>query len=131
MADEQDPPTPPAPRQKAVALEYREKDRAPRVLASGAGEVAKRILELAREHDIPISEDATLTDMLSQLQVGSTISPESYRLVAEIISFLYHTDKRWRELRPDLEQVMGPPVTEQTNEEQAIEDPLIEKEESE
>lgn len=103
-----DSPKTPTPRQKAVALEYKETDRAPKILATGAGEIAKRILDLAREHNIPVTEDSTLTEMLSQLQVGSSISPESYRLVAEIISFLYHSDKKWRELRPQLQEIMEP-----------------------
>ncbi|MCB0359608.1 MAG: EscU/YscU/HrcU family type III secretion system export apparatus switch protein [Bdellovibrionales bacterium] len=84
-------------RQRAVALRYAEGDRAPKVVAAGAGEIAKRILELAREHDVPIRQDDTLVDILSKLDIGYEIPAETYRAVAEILAFLYRTDAEWRE----------------------------------
>ena len=83
-------------RKKAVALAYEEGDKAPRVVASGAGEIAKRILELARENDVPITEDGSLVDLLAKLDLGYEIPPETYRAVAEILAFLYRTDELWR-----------------------------------
>lgn len=84
-------------RQKAVALTYADKDSLPRVVAQGAGEIAKRIIQLAKQNNIPVSEDDSLAEMLSKLNTGQSITPECYRLVAEILCFLYHTDKEWRE----------------------------------
>ena len=83
-------------RKQAVALKYEEGERAPRVLASGAGEIARRILELAREHNVPIREDDSLAEILAKLDVGYEIPPETYRAVAEILAFLYRTDEAWR-----------------------------------
>lgn len=83
-------------RLKAVALHYAEGDRAPRVLASGVGEIAKRILELAEEHNIPITRDDSLVEILSRLDLGYQIPQETYRAVAEILAFLYRTDEAWR-----------------------------------
>ena len=54
-------------RQKAVALEYAQGDRAPRVVAAGAGEIAKRILKLAEENNIPVRRDDSLVEILSKL----------------------------------------------------------------
>ena len=83
-------------RQKAVALHYAELDSAPRVVAAGAGEIAKRILELAAEHGVPVQKNDSLVDILAKLNVGYEIPPETYRAVAEILAFLYRTDAAWR-----------------------------------
>ncbi len=83
-------------RQRAVALRYAEEDKAPKVVASGPGEIARRILELARENDVPIKKDDSLVDILSKLDVGYEIPPETYKAVAEILAFLYRTDEEWK-----------------------------------
>ena len=77
-------------KKKAVALGYnRSQDNAPKVLASGAGEIAKKIISLAKEHDIPIKEDPDLREILSKVEVDQEIPPNLYKAVAEIFSFLY------------------------------------------
>ena len=82
-------------KKKAVALGYkRSKDNAPRVLASGAGEIANRIIDLAKEHDIPIKEDPDLIEILSKVEVDQEIPPNLYKAVAEIFSFLYKITKK-------------------------------------
>ena len=82
-------------KKKAVALGYnRSKDNAPRVLASGAGEIANRIIDLAKEHDIRIKEDPDLIEILSKVEVDQEIPPNLYKAVAEIFSFLYKITKK-------------------------------------
>jgi len=77
-------------KKKAVALGYnRSQDNAPKVLASGAGEIANKIISLAKEHDIPIKEDPDLIEILSKVEVEQEIPPNLYKAVAEIFSFLY------------------------------------------
>lgn len=77
-------------KKKAVALGYnRSQDNAPKVLASGAGEIANKIISLAKEHDIPIKEDPDLIEILSKVEVDQEIPPNLYKVVAEIFSFLY------------------------------------------
>ena len=77
-------------KKKAVALGYnRSQDNAPKVLASGAGEIAHKIISLAKEHDIPIKEDPDLIEILSKVEVDQEIPPNLYKAVAEIFSFLY------------------------------------------
>ena len=77
-------------KKKAVALGYnRSQDNAPKVLASGAGEIADKIISLAKEHDIPIKEDPDLIEILSKVEVDQEIPPNLYKAVAEIFSFLY------------------------------------------
>ncbi len=86
---------------KALALKYdKEKDRAPKVAAKGRGEVAKRILEVAREHNIPIREDADLLEVLSKLDLEEEIPPHLYRVVAEMLSFIYRINAGNHASRP-------------------------------
>ena len=75
---------------RAVALRYeREAQAAPKVVAKGTGLLAERILELAREHEIPVREDADLLKLLSLSEVGDEIPTEVYSAVAEILACLY------------------------------------------
>lgn len=88
MSDETPPQ--PRPRLRAVALEYDVKsDPAPRVIASGEGLLAERIIEAAERHGVPLSENAALAQALVKLSPGQEIPAEAYRAVAEIIAFIY------------------------------------------
>ena len=79
---------------QAVALAYDpNEDSAPRVIASGKGELAERIIEQAKDNDIPIHEDSKLADTLSKLEIGDAIPPELYEVVAEILVFVDAMDK--------------------------------------
>ena len=64
------------------------------MLASGAGDIANRIIDLAKEHDIPIKEDPDLIEILSKVEVDQEIPPNLYKAVAEIFSFLYKITKK-------------------------------------
>ena len=81
-------PEPRPPR--AVALRY---DRtalpAPSVVAKGKGELARRILDLARTHDVPVREDPDLLELLSACDLGQEIPSELYHAVAELFAYLY------------------------------------------
>ena len=80
---------------KAVALTYRsDKDRAPRVVASGRGSSAKKIIELAREHGIYIHDDPDLVEVLSQLDLNEEIPPDLYIVVSELLAFVYSLNKK-------------------------------------
>jgi len=78
---------------QAVALEYDPSDEAPRVIASGRGVLAEKIIEKARESDVPIHRDDKLADTLSRLDIGDMIPPELYEVVAEILVFVDSMDK--------------------------------------
>lgn len=85
---------------KAVALRYTpEKDDAPVVIAKGQGHLAHKIMEKAAEHGIPIQEDAPLVEVLSQLDLDQHIPAELYTLVAEILTFVYESDKKAKLMR--------------------------------
>ncbi len=77
----------------AVALAYEPGDRAPKILATGKGEVAERIIEKAKENDVPFYQDNKLAETLSRLQIGDAIPPELYDVVAEILVFVDDMDR--------------------------------------
>ncbi len=77
----------------AVALAYEPGDSAPKILATGKGEVAERIIEKAKENDVPFYQDNKLAETLSRLQIGDAIPPELYDVVAEILVFVDDMDR--------------------------------------
>ncbi|MDO4303504.1 MAG: EscU/YscU/HrcU family type III secretion system export apparatus switch protein [Bacillota bacterium] len=72
---------------------YDPKDEAPTVIASGKGALAERIIEKAREAEVPVHRDDKLADTLSRLDIGDMIPPELYEVVAEILVFVDAMDK--------------------------------------
>jgi len=78
---------------QAVALEYDPADSAPRVIAMGRGALAEKIIEQAKQADVPVHRDDKLADTLSKLQIGDMIPPELYEVVAEILIFVDGMDK--------------------------------------
>jgi len=79
-------------RATAAALRYdEEKDDAPEVLAAGKGIIAEKIIALGRENGIPIYDDPVLAMALAEVDPGDEIPPELYRLVAEVLAFVYRT----------------------------------------
>lgn len=91
---------------QAVAVQYQDVDQLPRVVASGSGEIANKIVEIAKQNNIPLHQDDLLVELLSKVQVGAVISPETYKYVAEIICFLYQVDKQWRTKHAQLESLI-------------------------
>lgn len=80
----------------ATALKYDEKtNAAPKLIAKGQNEVAERILELAKQHNIPIKEDKDLVAILNTLDLEQEIPLEVYSIVAEIFAFLYNINKSY------------------------------------
>lgn len=78
---------------QAIALEYDPNDIAPRVIATGKGELADRIVNEAIKERIPVHRDEKLAKTLSLLNVGDAIPPELYEIVAEILVFVDAMDK--------------------------------------
>ena len=80
--------------QKAAALKYdAQVDSAPVVKARGMGTVAEKIVQIARDHNVPIREDPDLVELLVQLDLEQEIPPELYKVVAEILAFVYSLDR--------------------------------------
>lgn len=77
----------------SVALEYTPGEEAPKIIASGRGLIAEKIIEKARESEVPIYEDSKLANTLSKLEIGDLIPPELYNVVAEILVFVDDCDR--------------------------------------
>ncbi len=75
----------------AVALKYDAKRmNAPIVVAKGAGEIAKKIREIAKKHGVPIVENRALARMLYKMvEVGEEIPEALYKAVAEVLAYVY------------------------------------------
>ncbi|ANY69691.1 EscU/YscU/HrcU family type III secretion system export apparatus switch protein [Paenibacillus algorifonticola] len=99
MSAEENKNNKPEPIRRAVALKYEPGvGTAPVVVAKGKGYLAEQLIEKAKENGIPMQEDASLVEVLSKLDIDQTIPPELYTLVAEILSFVYRSDRKARDL---------------------------------
>jgi len=78
---------------QAIALSYDPAEDAPTVVASGKGVLAERIIEKAKEADVPLHRDDSLAETLSKLEIGEMIPAELYEVVAEILVFVDSMDK--------------------------------------
>lgn len=77
----------------AVALEYDPSDEAPKIVATGKGILAEKIIEKAKESNVPIHQDSKLAGTLSKLEIGDMIPPELYEAVAEVLIFVDAMEK--------------------------------------
>ena len=77
----------------AVAISYEPGEAAPKILATGKGKVAEKIIETAKENKVPTYKDNKLASTLSKLQIGDMIPPELYEVVAEILVFVDDMDR--------------------------------------
>ncbi len=89
MADDKQKQKP----KQAIALEYDPDEVAPKIVATGRGKIAERIIEAANEADVPVHQDDKLADTLSKLDIGDFIPPELYEVVAEILVFVDQMEK--------------------------------------
>lgn len=88
----------PANRKQAAALSYNPNTvEAPTVKAKGKGLIAEKIIETAKENNIPVQEDPGLIELLGQLEINEAIPEDLYQAVAEVFAFIYHLDRRFDE----------------------------------
>lgn len=81
----------------AISLRYDSlTSTAPKVTAKGKGLVAENIIALAHEHNIPVQQDPDLVEVLSQVDVDQEIPPAVYQVVAELLAFVYKTNKDYQ-----------------------------------
>ena len=77
----------------AVALSYDPDDKAPKIIASGHGVLAEKIIKKAGEEHIPLHKDDKLAATLSKLEINDYIPSELYEAVAEVLVFVDKMDK--------------------------------------
>jgi flagellar biosynthesis protein len=87
----------------AVALHY-SGSGAPRVVAKGGGAIAQKIIETAREHQVPLQENPALAAALARVDLGREIPRELYVAVAHVLAFAWAvTGKRQLVVRNDIQ----------------------------
>jgi flagellar biosynthesis protein len=80
-------------RPAAAALRYDPtKPEPPEIIATGRGLMAEEIVAVAREHGVPLHQDAGLVEALAKLDMGTVIPRELYAVVAEVLAFVYSVD---------------------------------------
>lgn len=86
------------PTHYAVALRYDAAEMdAPKVVAKGAGYLALKIREIARQHDVAVVENRVLARALyDQTDIGQTIPVELFQAVAEVLAYVYRLKKKVR-----------------------------------
>lgn len=106
------------PPRQAIALSY-DGAQAPTLTAKGDDELAEAILALAREHEVPIYENAELVRLLARMELGDSIPEALYLTIAEIIAFAWQLKGKVpvgfhdeppgeRDITPDLKRLPGP-----------------------
>ncbi len=80
-------------RRKAAALKYEDNLKAPMVTAAGAGFIADKIINEAKEAKVPVVYNKELTELLTNVDVGEYIPTELYEAVAYIIAYVVEVDK--------------------------------------
>ncbi len=76
-------------KKKAVALRYNpSQDEAPVLVAKGKEDIAREIIRLAKENNIPIVENEPLVNALIKLDLYEQIPPHLYEAVAEILAYV-------------------------------------------
>ena len=79
---------------QAIAIKYdKDSKKAPTIVASGRGKIAKQIVTLAEENQIPMLEDPKLSKLLSSLKIKSEIPSNLFKVVAEILAFIFYLEK--------------------------------------
>ena len=83
---------------QAVAIIYDEQraGAAPKVLASGKGFLAEKIIETAENAGVHIHEDPNLLELLAKVPVGDEIPVELYQTVAEVLAFVYQVNEKFK-----------------------------------
>lgn len=80
---------------RAIALRYdKGSDAAPKVVATGSGSIADRILARAEEAGVPVREDPALAEALSRLAAEAEVPEDLWASVAEVLVWAYRLDRR-------------------------------------
>lgn len=79
----------------AAVIRYDEEGGAPKVVASGKGQVANQIIELAKQNNIHMQEDAMLVENLLDMDLGDNIPPQLYSVMAEILLLIEEMEKNY------------------------------------
>jgi flagellar biosynthesis protein len=84
----------------AISLKYNGgSNHAPKVTAKGQGWVAEKIIAMAEQQNIPIRKDKDLVALLEKIDVGREIPESLYKLVAELLAWVYQLNNEYSKNR--------------------------------
>lgn len=84
---------------KVAVIKYdKEKSAAPVVVAKGKGYIAEKILKIAQDNGVPLKEDNDLINYLMSLELYEEIPEELYKVIAEILSFIYKSNDDYKQV---------------------------------
>ena len=85
-------------RKSVVSLKYKKgNDSAPKITSIGKGWVAEKIIKMAHENNIPIREDRDLLNLLSEIDVGQEVPESLYKVVAELLAWVYQLNQNFQQ----------------------------------
>jgi flagellar biosynthesis protein len=96
------------PAQMAAALQYERGQAAPRVTAKGRGAVAEEIVRRAREAGVALHESPELASLLMEVDLEQPIPPQLYRVVAELLAWIYRLEGVCDPLQPKARSLAHP-----------------------
>lgn len=76
----------------AAVIKYNDGE-APSVVAHGKGNVARQIIDLALENNIHLQEDPLLVENLLDMDLGESVPPQLYSVIAEILLLIEEIEK--------------------------------------
>lgn len=80
----------------AAVIRYDDsQDAIPKVVAHGTGQIAQKIMELAKQNNIQMQEDESLVSTLLNIDLGESIPPQLYAVIAEILILLEELDRSY------------------------------------
>jgi flagellar biosynthesis protein len=80
----------------AAVIKYdKDQGNAPTVVAHGTGYVAQKIIEAAKKNNIHLQEDSTLIQNLLQIDLGDSVPPQLYEVIAEVFILLEKIDEAY------------------------------------
>lgn len=79
---------------KAVALSYPENVAAPIISASASGGLAERVVEIAKENNVPVVQNEILVNVLSRQKIGTLVPEETWTVLAKIFAFVVQVDEK-------------------------------------
>jgi flagellar biosynthesis protein len=86
-------------KKKAVAIKYdhlNKENKAPYVVAKGYNKTAEEIIKIAKENEVAIHEDKDLVELLIKVDLNDEIPEELYEVVAEVLSFVYNMNNKFK-----------------------------------
>lgn len=79
----------------AVIKYDEEQGKSPTVVAHGTGQVAEKIIELAKKNNVYLQEDSSLLQNLLDIDLGDSVPPQLYGVIAEIFILLEEIEKNY------------------------------------